>query len=386
MSAKWRKVRLGELLNPVSREEAVDAMKEYRLLGVRLDGQGPFLRQVITGAQSAATKLFRVAQGDFIYSRLFASRGAFGIISSELSGCYVSGEFPTFVPEPEKIDAGFLRYWFQLPSTLERVAENCSGSTPLTRNRFKEEFFLALEIPLPPLPEQRRIVARIDKLAAKIDEGSALRSQLLLELDRLMICMAHRQDLSEENKRREGWRFVPLYEILRLVDDSNPVRPDQRYPNLGIYSFGRGLFGKPPIDGAITSATTLRRVKKGQFIYSRLFAFEGAYGMVRDEFDGYFVSNEYPTFDCDPCKVRAEFLAAYFKSPAVWQHVAAGSKGLGHRRQRVQPKQILQHYIWLPPLQWQERIADVSLRVKSVKRVTGPELNDLLPVILNRSF
>ena len=45
---------------------------------------------------------------------------------------------------------------------------------------------------------------------------------------------------------------------------------------------------------------SLRRVKEGQFIYSRLFAFEGAYGMVTKEFDGAFVSQEYPTFKCDP--------------------------------------------------------------------------------------
>ena len=31
--------------------------------------------------------------------------------------------------------------------------------------------FLIYKIPLPPLPEQRRIVARIEELAAKIDEA-----------------------------------------------------------------------------------------------------------------------------------------------------------------------------------------------------------------------
>ena len=29
---------------------------------------------------------------------LFACRGAFGVISEALDGCYVSSEFPTFVP------------------------------------------------------------------------------------------------------------------------------------------------------------------------------------------------------------------------------------------------------------------------------------------------
>ncbi|MEC4679514.1 MAG: hypothetical protein VST67_02295, partial [Nitrospirota bacterium] len=141
MSSPWQPTKLAKALTPVSRPEAVDPTKEYRLLGVRLDGRGPFLRETITGSQSAATRLFKVEAGDFIYSRLFAWRGAFGVIDGPFDSCYVSGEFPTFRPIPGNIDTEFLRLWFRLPSTMERVEEDCSGSTPLTRNRFKENFF-----------------------------------------------------------------------------------------------------------------------------------------------------------------------------------------------------------------------------------------------------
>src|SRR5690348_15994480 len=96
--AAWPAVALGEVLEQVSRVEPVQPDKEYRLLGVRLDGNGPFIRETKTGAHVAAFGLYRVAAGDFIYSRLFAWRGAFGTIDETLDGCYVSGEFPTFRP------------------------------------------------------------------------------------------------------------------------------------------------------------------------------------------------------------------------------------------------------------------------------------------------
>jgi restriction endonuclease S subunit len=185
MSKQWPTVRLGEVLTPTVRVENVDASKEYRLLGIRLDGQGPFLRETIMGTQTSATKLFRVAEGDFIYSRLFACRGAFGVISKELDGCFVSSEFPAFVPVPGKIDVEYLKYWFRLPRVIATVDADCSGSTPLTRNRFKENFFLALEIPLPPLAEQRRVVARIEALAAQIHEARTLRHQAAEEAEAL---------------------------------------------------------------------------------------------------------------------------------------------------------------------------------------------------------
>ena len=69
------------------------------------------------------------------------------------------------------------------------------------------------------------------------------------------------------------WPRTRLSELVRPADELVPVRDGHSYPNFGIYSFGRGLFGKPPIDGSQTSATALRRVRAGNFIYSRLFAF-----------------------------------------------------------------------------------------------------------------
>ena len=389
MNSPWQHTKLVKALAPVARPEIVDPTKEYRLLGVRLDGGGPFLRETIPGSQSAATRLFKVEAGDFIYSRLFAWRGAFGVIASPFDGCYVSGEFPTFRPISDTLDTEFLRLWFRLPSTIKRVEENCTGSTPLTRNRFKENFFLDLEIPLPPLPEQQRIVARIEALAAKIEEARELNNKKAKDLDHLLICMAHRNDLDDEKKAQKSWRKIGLEVVLTLVDDSQPVYADKSYQNLGIYSFGRGLFHKTPIDGALTSAKTLRKIKKGQFIYSRLFAFEGAYGMVTDDFDECFVSNEYPTFNCSPSYIRGEFVLAYFKSPATWEQIATGSKGLGHRRQRVQPEQILGHEIWLPPMEWQNQIAEVQTKMSDLNKhqtESSIELDALLPSILDKAF
>ena len=153
------------------------------------------------------------------------------------------------------------------------------------------------------------------------------------------------------------WPKVKLQELLRPADIAVPVRQGDRYPNFGIYSFGRGLFEKPPIDGMATSATTLRRVRAGNFIYSRLFAFEGSYGIVDEEFDGYFVSNEYPSFEIDRHRLEPAFLKAYFQTPFVWEAVAKGSKGVGSRRIRVQPDQVLQCQVPLPSIDEQKVIA-----------------------------
>lgn len=185
------------------------------------------------------------------------------------------------------------------------------------------------------------------------------------------------------------WPTVRLDNVLNQVVDAHPVQADQHYPNFGIYSFGRGLFQKTPISGTATSAKNLYRVSAGNFIYSRLFAFEGAYGLVPEEFEGYFVSNEYPTFSIDRQIVLPEYLEIYFKSPKVWEEVSRLSSGMGDRRRRIQPEQFLTHSIPVPPLDQQRRIVAEMSKVQeaiSLHVEVGRELDALYKTMLTRAF
>lgn len=72
METPYPLVPLDDVLHAVSRTVAVKPLDEYPLLGVRLDNGGAFHRETKLGSQSAATTLYKVKTGDFIYSRLFA--------------------------------------------------------------------------------------------------------------------------------------------------------------------------------------------------------------------------------------------------------------------------------------------------------------------------
>jgi type I restriction enzyme S subunit len=357
---KWRTARLAELLKPVSRPVAIAPGERYRLLGTQWYAKGLFEREEKDGSEIRAQTLYEVKEGDFVYNRLFAWKGSFAVATATDEGGLVSNEFPSFVADRNFVEPAWLRWYFAQERVWEEALALSAGGTPTSRNRLKEEAFLSMTVPLPPLPEQRRIVARLGQVSSRLLEASELNTQAATALAQLPVLLAHRPDLPLSEKEARGWVERLVGDLVTECRSFHTVDRLATYPNLGIYSFGRGLFEKPPIDGARTSARELNQVRAGQFIYSRLFAFEGAYGVVPTELDGYFVSNEYPTFDCNPNLALPEFLRSYFASPNVWREVAAGSQGLGDRRQRVQPETLLAHRLLVPPLSEQRRILRVA--------------------------
>jgi type I restriction enzyme S subunit len=183
----------------------------------------------------------------------------------------------------------------------------------------------------------------------------------------------------------KGWRKVALGDVLRIASIPEVVHPERSYPNLGIYGFGRGVFTKPNIEGQETSAKILYKVSAGQFIYSRLFAFEGAYAVVPATLDGAYVSNEFPTFDWNTGIANPRFVAWVFKRPSVWAAIAEMGVGMGDRRKRVHPDSLLSYSLKLPPLHMQhdivERLDAVSMRLKARAETAERQKADLTAML-----
>jgi type I restriction enzyme S subunit len=189
MRENWDHVQLGDLLVQVKEPVKVLPGVSYKLLGVRWYGNGPFIRETVTNETSKATRLFPVQPGDFIYNRLFAWKGSFGLITQELDGCFVSSEFPLFRVKHDRLDAALLNLIMCQPSKWAQIEIESTGSTSVSRNRWKEDRFLEQVLFLPPLNEQKRIVhvvssvdAYIDALQQQADMARTARNAVLNEL------------------------------------------------------------------------------------------------------------------------------------------------------------------------------------------------------------
>lgn len=377
----WPLVKLGELLEQVDRMERVDPDASYQLLGVRLEGNGPFIRETVTGTETSAGRLNQVRTGDFIYSRLFAWRGAFGLIHDAMDGCFVSNEFPIFRADQRRLELGYLARWFQLPSVWRKVEENCTGSTPTTRNRFKEEFFFDLEIPLPPLSEQQAVVARLDALAEKTRQVEAHLDAVERDAEHLL-ALRFRDAIADASLR-------PMAEVAPVVKRPVDIDTETTYNEVGARSFGKGLFIKPPFDGAEATWQKPVWIEPGDLVFSNIKAWEGAIAVAGPTHANCIASHRYIT--CVPNRrlTSADFLRYYLLHEEGLEKIGDASPGTADRNRTLSVSNLMAIEVPIPPLTTQQTFERLQAEVFALKakHTAIREANAaLLPATLERVF
>jgi len=338
---------------------AVEPEEEYAIAGIYSFGRGLIRRPAIRGSETAYPRLTRLRVGQFTMSKLNGWEGALAVVPSEFDGSYVSPEYPVFAIDTDVADVTYLAYLAKWPSLWDRLKPR--GSM-VRRKRVVPATLLATTVPLPDLPEQRRIVARLD---------SSFRSAQMI--GNLQEKAARLRAALVDSMLHDAGEPAPLSAVLRATSDRVSVDRNSNYRMAGILSFGRGLFSRGLIDGSETSYQTYNRIHSGQFLYSKLFGWEGALAVVSPEFDGYYTSHEFPAFEIDKSRADPAYMAHLAAWPALHNRLRDKGTGMGSRRQRVSPDRLLLTRVPLPSLPEQRRVAHILDRVVTCAKSTGTQ-------------
>lgn len=171
MSKAWPEVKLGEVISHRKEFITIDDTQEYMRCRVQLHAKGIVLRDRVTGSEIKTKQQQVCRAGEFLVAEIDAKVGGFGIVPDELEDSIVSSHYFLFTIEPAKLNKKFLDYYSKTLTFREQV--NAKGSTNYAAIRPHD--VLNYTIPLPPLAEQQRIVAKIERLAGKIEEARDLR-------------------------------------------------------------------------------------------------------------------------------------------------------------------------------------------------------------------
>lgn len=375
----WPLVRLGEVAEQVARGESPVTGSSYRLLGVRLWGRGAYERETIDGAETKYSTLYRVESGDIVVNKIWARNGSVAVVGGDLHGTFGSSEFPTYRTDDTRLSPD----WFRLYTLTKSLWEQCDSLSRGTsgQNRLRPARFLEVKIPLPPLDEQQRIVARLDRVAGLV--AARARATAAMEADmQAMLAKAFARCIADAPRR-------PMAEVAPLIRRPVEIQPDGAYPELGVRSFGRGTFHKPVLPGAEVGTKKLFEIVPDDLVFNIVFAWEGAVAIAQPADSGRVGSHRFLTCVPEPAVATADFLLFYFQSPEGLQRLGEASPGGAGRNRTLGLKKLETIKVPVPPLEtqrWFDRLQAKARRIRTIRAASAQDADALIPALLHEVF
>jgi len=222
----WEWVRLGEICSYIQRgtgpkyvdfsTRRVISQKCVRWYGLDLDPA----RYIDPTSLKKYEPIRFLRVGDLLWNS--TGTGTIGracLVPQTLEGVEIVADSHVTVVRPIDVSPMFLWRWVQSPTVQNEIEESASGTT--NQIELNTSTVINHLIPLPPLPEQDRIVARIDQLMARCDELEELHKER--EEKRLAVHAAAVKQLLDA-PTGSAWdsiqqHFGELYTVKENVDE-----------------------------------------------------------------------------------------------------------------------------------------------------------------------
>ncbi len=319
---------------------------------------------------------------DNLYISIARTIGKSGIIPKELNGAILTENAVKLEYIQNNISNKFM-YFFTLSNIFKTQIQTSTkivAQPKLAITRLKQ-----IQIPLPPLKEQERIVGILDESFAKIDESIKILEQDLLNLDELMQSALQKafnplKDNAKENyKLPQSWEWKSLEEISENISaggdkPKNCTESKTAKNQIPVYANGvnnNGLVG-------YTDKATI--IKPSLTISAR-----GTIGFVCIRKEPYFPIVR--LISLIPCE---NILCLHYLYFCLNFFIA---KGEGSSIPQLTIPKFKSLQIPLPPLKEQEQIAEhldfVFEKAKALKELYTKELKDyeeLKQSLLDKAF
>lgn len=314
---KYPLVVLGEVL--IQDRQYVRQLEPclYPKLSVKLYGRGVALDPPVDGGSVRMPRHQLAKAGQVILSEIWGKKGAIGIVPEEGSGALVTSHFYLFDIVPGRVDPGYLKWILRSNLLEDQLAGEARGTTGYAAVR--PHHLLAARIPLPSLSEQRRIAARIEELAAKIEEARLLRRQARNSTDALI-----RSAISAIFRKgiERGWLRGRLGDYLRDARYGTSEKPTDLPSGVSILRMGNIQNGRLDLRALkyldlSRQERAILQLAKGDILVNRTNSAELVGKCAVFELEGEYAFASYLIrLRLDTTRANPRLVAAYINSPA----------------------------------------------------------------------
>ncbi len=183
----------------------------------------------------------------------------------------------------------FANYLLNSNTSLSQLRGRATGTTSVAA--IYDRDLLTVKLPLPPLPEQKKIAAILSTWDKAIEKTAALiaakEQQKKGLMQRLLTGKARFPGFTEP------WEEVRLGEVLKEVIREIDWDDNFGYSLVSVRRRSGGLFHRENLFGHQIKTKTLKEIISGDFLISKMQIVHGASGLTTKKFDGMYVSGSY---------------------------------------------------------------------------------------------
>lgn len=379
----WNMTRGRFLFN--SKKEINRELQCKNLLSLTLSGVLNKDYQSTEGLRPENYNTYQIFQKDDLVFKMIdlenVNTSRVGLVHEEgiMSPVYIRHE-----PIKEKINPKFA-YWFYY-DLYKKEIYNSIGSG--VRSSLSSSDLLEIELPVPPITEQKLISRYLDKKTSQIDllvEKVQKKIDLLNEQRTSLINHYVTKGLDTNVEMKDSgvewigeipkhWNFTRNKNFLKL--SKNIVGED--WAKFTLLSLGRSGITVRDLESGKgkfpESFETYQTVKRGQFVFC-LFDIEETPRTVGLSNEDGMITGAYTVFDCSN-NVSAEFIYYYYLTIDEFKGLAPHYSGL---RKTIRPTKFLKLGMFLPSLQEQIEI------VEQINRITQ-DIDKFIDLEANRKL
>lgn len=284
---------------------------------------------------------------DYLFDGLSIGIGRKGSIDKPvlLSGKFWTVDTLFYVNEFKGIEVEFA---FNLFNSINWMKYNEATGLP----SLSQKNILNIQIPLPPLPEQKRIA----EVLSTWDQAIQLTEQLIRQKEQRKKWLM--QNLLTGKMRLKGfsgeWKECKLGDFIeesRIPSIHNDVNR-----RITVKLNLKGVEKREVRGSEAEDATYFFIRKKGQFIYGKQNLHKGAFGIIPEELDGFESSQDIPSFDFKE-NVIPKFFLLFMSQEQFYKSLEKISTGTGSKR--IHPENLYKVKVKFPSLEEQTAIAEI---------------------------
>ena len=246
------------------------------------------------------------------------------------------------------------------------------------------------EIPLPPIEIQKKIVERIEKMMAKIDEAKKFRKEALADASALIPSALNK--IFEEGKKK-GWEDVKVGDVCEKPQYgyTESAKLEAVGPKfLRITDIQNGNVDWKNVPYCFCNDIEKYQLKNGDIVFARTGATVGKSYLIKDSpknaiFASYLIRLRATE------KILPDFLYYFFQSPDYWRQITQGQ--VGGAQPNVNGTKLAKIKFPLPPLPEQKKIVkyldsllEKVRKIQSLQSASEKELKLLEKGILSEAF